>query len=699
MANPFSQRARQRKLIYTVLILVLFTGSLMHRRLWIEPEAERLKLREAARGEVELTSSAVRLTLTGSRGLAVTFLWAAAIEQQEKHEWNELELLVGAITKLQPYFITPWLFQGWNLSYNVAVECDLSRDKYYYVSRGLKLLAEGERRNSEQGIGQPDLRQFIGVAYQGKLGITDEKNAMRSLLDLSCIDPVHRDPERFWTIRDGRNTINLVELAKFCRDHPRLVRRLREHAPNGLGYTQPKQIVDFLADNRDVPSRFEKPVGGAEQKETPLKKEPRDQFPILPPQPIEPPNPNLVDLGLGSESLDVFVVCRAWYTFAQQPLPPPTGDASLDEIEQGYDRLKYRAPKSPAMPIFRCYPARAQAYSAEILTDEGWFDHDGWLIKDWFSDDVGQGDEVRVGTEAKYHCGPAWDRAYRMYKEVGARIGLWFPVAEVRALDDKAEMFRKKHKITKYEGGPQIKPRNDKALAESWQAHQKLYWRGSINNLTNYEGHLGTAEAERTAEAVLGRKLFFHAERLRRYENDPERALALYEAAWPVWFNVLLRHPLYASQSSTQEDLYELQIKHQRLARSQRASQIKALTMGLAQLNVWPHPPLDDLLTAGDKGRIMQIRDVQGPLDWARLYDGPERDDLSRGLLAWTQAAGMPRLFLFPGQEEWTLLALDSRANSMQAGWRHLISDDRILTVKSRLGLIKTTPPPDAPTP
>src|SRR5205807_1784303 len=144
MANPFQQMVQQRKLTYAILILFLFTGSLVHRKLVIEPAAFRLQLREVARGEVELTSSAIRLSLTGSRGLAVTFLWSAAMAKQQKHDWNEVELLVGSITKLQPYFITPWIFQSWNLSFNVAVECDRPIDKYYYVARGLDLLAEGE---------------------------------------------------------------------------------------------------------------------------------------------------------------------------------------------------------------------------------------------------------------------------------------------------------------------------------------------------------------------------------------------------------------------------------------------------------------------------------------------------------------------------------------------------------------------------
>ena len=47
--------------------------------------------------------------------------------------------------------VTPWMFQGWNLAYNVAVECDQPRDKYFYITRGTQLLAEGERRHQGSG--------------------------------------------------------------------------------------------------------------------------------------------------------------------------------------------------------------------------------------------------------------------------------------------------------------------------------------------------------------------------------------------------------------------------------------------------------------------------------------------------------------------------------------------------------------------
>src|SRR5262249_19404302 len=99
MASPFQQQSRYRKIIYTVLILALFSVALLHRRLLVETQANDLALREQAIGEVELTGSAIRLTLSGSRGLAVCSLWLAAIEKQKRQEWNEMELLVRSLTK------------------------------------------------------------------------------------------------------------------------------------------------------------------------------------------------------------------------------------------------------------------------------------------------------------------------------------------------------------------------------------------------------------------------------------------------------------------------------------------------------------------------------------------------------------------------------------------------------------------------
>ena len=140
MASPFQQRALQRKLIYTALILVLFTVAWVWRHYVVDVQASELAIRELSRGDVDLIGSIVRLGTIGSRGAATCVVWTQALDAQKKNQWNELELLVRTMTKLQPHFITPWIFQSWNLAYNVSVESDRIRDKYFYMTRGIQLL-------------------------------------------------------------------------------------------------------------------------------------------------------------------------------------------------------------------------------------------------------------------------------------------------------------------------------------------------------------------------------------------------------------------------------------------------------------------------------------------------------------------------------------------------------------------------------
>src|SRR3954454_10063997 len=120
MATSHEHKSAQRKVVYFVIILALFTVTLFLRRAGLfavakgvpvgglESQAKDMKLREQDVGNVELTASAVRLSLFGSRGFVVCALWLGAIDKQKKHEWNELEVLVNSITKLEPHFVTPW---------------------------------------------------------------------------------------------------------------------------------------------------------------------------------------------------------------------------------------------------------------------------------------------------------------------------------------------------------------------------------------------------------------------------------------------------------------------------------------------------------------------------------------------------------------------------------------------------------------
>ena len=72
MATSHQQQSFQRKLIYIGLILAIFFGMVFYRPRVVEAEAINLSLREEDRGEVDLTGKAVKLGLTGMRGVAVT---------------------------------------------------------------------------------------------------------------------------------------------------------------------------------------------------------------------------------------------------------------------------------------------------------------------------------------------------------------------------------------------------------------------------------------------------------------------------------------------------------------------------------------------------------------------------------------------------------------------------------------------------
>src|SRR5262249_46839225 len=144
-------------------------------------------------------------------------------------------------------------------------------DKYFYITRGIELLAQGERQNKNN----PDLRFTMGFYNHHKIGLSDEANTFRCLYQMSAMDPRERDPERF-RAEQAQSTANFEQ---FCRRHPMFVRRLRE----SLKREKPSDVVDFLAENQKIPSRYEdrSPAVGSDDRS--VLKSPDEQFPVLPP--------------------------------------------------------------------------------------------------------------------------------------------------------------------------------------------------------------------------------------------------------------------------------------------------------------------------------------------------------------------------------------------------------------------------------
>ncbi len=523
MASPFQQQALQRKVIYLVLIGALFTIAGLYRSWVVEAQAQQLRLREEDVGEVELGGSALRLSLTGMRGVVVCVLWNEAMDAQKKNKWNELDLYVSSLTKLQPHFISPWLFQSWNLAYNVSVESDQISDKYYYISQGVKLLAEGERQNRNQ----PELRYNVGYYQQHKIMQSDETNVLRCLWQMSCMPWPERDPDRFYTDANGRPmfdasgqpALNEARFQKFCENHPQMVRRLREK----LRCERPEDVVQFLRENQKIPTIYEddlKIVAEAERKSTPVPpRKNEDRFPVLPKAQKDSSELTWDSLDQMDDNFDAYTAARAWYTYSCEPLPewdPQQPGRSLPIT----DRVTQRHPKMTTA-IFSHYPARAQSYIAERLQQEGWFDRDGWLIEDWFQE------PLRVGTSRNWG-NEFWSRAHESWKAHGEQLGLNLSVEAEENKRTKAKAYLDSIglDVGKQPQGPP--PAENDPDHDGYFAGLYLYWYNYYRSLTNFPHFIHRSEIEMQPDTIQARKEFFEARRLFIGAHRVQ-ALALYE--------------------------------------------------------------------------------------------------------------------------------------------------------------------------
>jgi hypothetical protein len=575
MGSTFQQQALRRKLIYAFLILALFCASLAVRQTKVyglDAQAADLQLRDQDQGDVQLTGSALRLSLTGSRGLAVCLLWWTATEKQKKHEWNEVDLLVNSLTKLQPYFVTPWLFQSWNLSYNVSVESDRIQDKYYYIARGIDLLAEGERQNRLN----PDLRFYLGFYNQQKIGLSDEANTFRCLYQLSCIDPGQRDPNRLRTQdRNGNTVIDQARFETFCQQHPMLVRRLRE----SLKYDTPNDIVDFLVESQKIPSRYEdKPPStpGGQELPTPEKAFEK-QFPVIPPADAEGlsssdrADPHTVDF-------DNFAVARDWYIYANQPLPKPS--PRLTGQSESYNpRIGERMPRYIAAILFRQYPARGQTYVSEYLEKEGWFGTEGWKITGgWFPDDKFQNGAYAVVGDGTSWASQAWNRAYNMWKAHGTSTGLYLEPEEIKSLDDRSKKYRERFHVQIFDKPPELPPGMDidEETRASREAHSQLYWYSHERSLTNFPYFYFRCQVEVDPKAIDVRRAFFEADQLRKAANR-EQAMEKYAEALKQWADILGEHDAFRRSMLVQEDTFEIVVKYLDLVRERYGRDFREL--------------------------------------------------------------------------------------------------------------------------
>lgn len=107
------------------------------------------------------------VALGGFRGLISNLLWIRANDLQQDDKFFEAAQLADWITKLEPTYAAVWLFQGWNMAYNISVKFKDFPDRWRWVERGIELLRDDGLRYNPNSV---DIYRELAWFYQHKMG-------------------------------------------------------------------------------------------------------------------------------------------------------------------------------------------------------------------------------------------------------------------------------------------------------------------------------------------------------------------------------------------------------------------------------------------------------------------------------------------------------------------------------------------------
>ncbi|HUS59622.1 MAG TPA: hypothetical protein VM141_13325 [Planctomycetota bacterium] len=113
--------------------------------------------------------------LGGFRAIAVDLIWLKAQEAEKNRDWHRYFLLCQLIASLQPRFIEVWIFNSWNMTYNLSLTASTNKEGWDWVKKGIAFAEEGYERNKERQDSWK-LAWNIGYYYYHKCGrVGDER--------------------------------------------------------------------------------------------------------------------------------------------------------------------------------------------------------------------------------------------------------------------------------------------------------------------------------------------------------------------------------------------------------------------------------------------------------------------------------------------------------------------------------------------
>ena len=159
--------ARAKKILLLLLTAAWLFGSSQVQKS-LNRDREQLGLTHAATLENAPPMLAfTTVALGGFRGLISNYLWIRSNDLQLEDKYFEAAQLADWITDLEPHFSQVWLFQAWNMAYNISVKFKDFPDRWRWLERAIELLRDdGLRYNPNDVLMYRELAWF----FQHKMG-------------------------------------------------------------------------------------------------------------------------------------------------------------------------------------------------------------------------------------------------------------------------------------------------------------------------------------------------------------------------------------------------------------------------------------------------------------------------------------------------------------------------------------------------
>jgi hypothetical protein len=159
--------SRAKKILLLLLaVLCVFGAGQVQRSLNRDRDALGLT-RAAVLDNAPPVLAFTTVALGSFRGLISNFLWMRASDLQQDDKFFEAAQLADWITKLEPTYPSVWIFQGWNMSYNISVKFKDFADRWRWVQRGIELMRDEGLRYNPNSV---DLYRELAWQFQHKMG-------------------------------------------------------------------------------------------------------------------------------------------------------------------------------------------------------------------------------------------------------------------------------------------------------------------------------------------------------------------------------------------------------------------------------------------------------------------------------------------------------------------------------------------------